>query len=287
MAVLLEDEQSMGIGLVSIIVPTRNSERTILACLESVFKQSYRPIELVVIDNDSTDSTVHIATRMAATVAKFGPERSAQRNRGAVLAHGDYLLFVDSDMELSSEVVAECVQSARGSGAPAVVVPEISVGEGFIARCVQLERSCYAGDDSVEAARFFRRDEFEKLGGFDETLTGPEDWDLTIRVRRGTRLPRTSSHIVHNEGRLRLSELVSKKAYYAPSMVLYWRKHGRATLAQTNVVFRPAFIRNWRRLVRHPLLTVGVLFIKSFEALAALFALARFKTPDRSALVRR
>src|SRR2546430_16185158 len=83
---------------VSAIVTTRNSELSLEACLKSIRSQSYGNVELLVVDNRSEDATVAIARRYADVVADIGPERSAQRNCGARLATGDYLLFVDSDM---------------------------------------------------------------------------------------------------------------------------------------------------------------------------------------------
>jgi glycosyltransferase involved in cell wall biosynthesis len=251
--------------LVSVIVPTRNSARTLEACLRSVRSQQYKPIQLIVVDNGSTDETVQIAKRYADIFETCGPERSAQRNRGARLGDGEYLLFVDSDMRLVPPVVVECVQALRQTAAPGVVIPEVSIGEGFLARCRALERSCYTGDDGIEAARFFRKSEFEESGGFDENLVAMEDWDLTIRMAVGRHLPRTVSSILHDEGRLRLMTVLAKKRYYAISSLYYWRKHGGRAAGQANLVFRPAFIRNWRRLLRHPLLTIGFLSLKSLE----------------------
>jgi glycosyltransferase involved in cell wall biosynthesis len=264
--------------LVSVIVPTRNSARTLEACLASIRSQVYRPIELVVIDNQSIDDTLEIARRYGDVVEVFGPERSAQRNRGARLAHGDYLLFVDSDMRLSERVIDECMGAIHGIGAPGVIIPEVSTGEGFWAQARALERSCYLDDDTIEAARFFPRAEFERSGGFDENLVAMEDWDLSKRIAGGRRLPRTVSHIDHDEGRLRLASVLAKKRYYAASSQLYWRKHGRSTLGQANLVFRPAFLRNWRRLFRHPILTVGFLSLKTLETFAVLWGLVQAKT---------
>jgi glycosyltransferase involved in cell wall biosynthesis len=255
---------------VSLIVTTYNAERTLAACLKSIRLQSYRPIELLVIDNQSTDHTVEIAKGFADVVESTGPERSAQRNRGAQLAGGEYLMFIDADMTLSQDVVDDCLKASRANAAPGVIVSEVSDGVGFIAKCRALERSCYVGDDSIEAARFFTKAAFEASGGFDETLTGPEDWDLSIRIAAGSHLPRADSFITHDEGRLRLRTVLAKKRYYAASSVRYWRKHGGSTLGQANLVFRPAFVRNWRRLVRHPILTLGFLAVKSLEGAAAV-----------------
>ena len=270
------------LATVSVIVPTRNSARTLEACLASIRRQDYNAIELIVVDNHSTDQTLQIASGNADVVDTFGPERSAQRNRGAHLSHGEFLLFIDSDMTLAPQIVRECVDIVRTSGAPAVIIPEVSVGEGFWARCRALERSCYVGDDSIEAARFVSRTDFDTAGGYDENLIAMEDWDLSIRIAAGRRLPRTLAFITHDEGRLRLGMVLSKKRYYASSGIAYWRKHGRPSLTQANLIFRPAYFRNWRRLARHPVLTLGFFSLKSLEASAGAWGL--FRKPRDSGL---
>src|SRR6266550_90978 len=175
---------TVGKPVVSVIVTTRNSARTLAVCLKSIRGQTYSAIELIVIDNQSHDGSAQIAKELAEVVEDWGPERSAQRNRGAKLSQGDYLLFVDSDMVLAPSIVEECVEVAQKTGYGAVVVPEISTGQGFLAACRALERSCYEGDDTIESARFFSRAAYEDSGGFDESLTGPEDRDLTVRMAK-------------------------------------------------------------------------------------------------------
>src|SRR6266568_1486302 len=132
--------------LVSVIVPTKNSAATLEACLESIKKQTYYPIELIVVDNHSTDATREIAKQFTDMVFVKGPERSAQRNYGSARASGRYLLMIDSDMELDRKVVKAC--SAEVVGDPAVkgiVIPEESFGLGFWSQCKRLERSFYIG----------------------------------------------------------------------------------------------------------------------------------------------
>jgi len=255
--------------MVSVIVPTRNSARTLASCLASIRAQRAVEIELIVVDNASSDVTPNIAYGYADVVTTRGPERSAQRNFGASIAKGDHLFFVDSDMVLTPNLVSECAAILIETQAPAVIVPEVSVGQGFWAACRALERRCYVGDDLVEAARFFRRSTFDAAEGFDEQLLGGEDWDLSARVAQGMRLPRSVGHLIHDEGRLRLVVVLAKKRYYAGSFLAYWRKHPRLAISQARVV-RPAFFRNWKTLMRHPVLTTGVILMKVLEMSAAL-----------------
>jgi glycosyltransferase involved in cell wall biosynthesis len=222
-------------------------------------------MELIVVDNNSADRTLQIARRLADVVEERGPERSAQRNHGAAIAKGQYLLFIDSDMILEPGVVTNCVAVATNTSASAVIIPEVTFGEGVWARCRALERSCYSGDDLVEAARFFSRTVFEEAGGYDESLIGGEDWDLNARVARGERLPRADSRIFHDEGYLRLKAHLEKKRYYANSLGQYWAKNPKLAMRQFNIVGRRAFVRNWRRLLQHPFLTSCLLLLKSLE----------------------
>jgi glycosyltransferase involved in cell wall biosynthesis len=251
---------------VTVVVTTRNSAEHLERCLQSIRAQTHANVELVVVDNYSTDRTFEIAQRYADTPMLAGPERSAQRNAGARAAGGRFLLFVDSDMVLDPTVVEQCIEAVVERGARAVVIPERSFGEGFWARCKALERSCYMGDETIEAARFFERGCFFSVDGFDEGLpAGPEDWDLHERVRSsGTVMNRTRAEIHHDEGRLNLRKLAAKKFYYGKGMGLYMSRHPELARRQLRLV-RPAFVRHWRVLAAHPGLLAGVVVMKSCE----------------------
>jgi glycosyltransferase involved in cell wall biosynthesis len=272
----------MGDATVSTIITTKNSARTLGPCLASIARQTYPAIELILVDNHSTDSTRSIAADYGASILTIGPERSAQRNYGAGRATGEYLLFIDSDMVLEAAVVEECVAASR-DGAEAVVIPESSFGEGFWARCKRLERRCYAGDDDIEAARFYTRSLFSSLGGFDEQLSGPEDWDLHMRARGlHASLARTNAVIHHDEGDLRLSRLLAKKYRYGKSFPAYRKKHRGLANRQLRVI-RPAFVRNRAVLIDEPFVLAGILLMKSLEfaagAAGALSVVAARRRP--------
>jgi glycosyltransferase involved in cell wall biosynthesis len=109
--------------LVSVIVTTRNNRGTLGACLASIVAQDYQSTELIVVDNNSTDNTKAIAKRYTELVFNKGPERSVQRNYAFKKSKGEYVLIIDSDMELGKGVVSSCV-AAADSKVGAVIVPE-------------------------------------------------------------------------------------------------------------------------------------------------------------------
>ncbi|MEM4655279.1 MAG: glycosyltransferase, partial [Thermosphaera sp.] len=84
--------------LVSVIVTTKNESKNISSFCESIKKQTYNPIELIVVDNNSTDNTTELAKKFTDKVYTQGPERSAQRNFGAEKSSGDFLMVLDADM---------------------------------------------------------------------------------------------------------------------------------------------------------------------------------------------
>lgn len=251
------------------IVPTRNSGESLSACLGSLRAQRHDDLEIVVVDNASTDKTVEIARRYADVVDVSGPERSAQRNRGASLSTGSVLVFIDSDMIVDEGVAAEAVeQCGPARRADLAIIPERVTGEGFWGRCRELEKRLYLGDARVEAARVFRRDVFEQLGGYDLSLTGPEDWDLPDRARRlGLRETRLTAGVLHIDGSPDLRRLFAKKRYYGRSIPRYLRAQGATGAARLS---RIGLLRHPAALVRQPLLAGGLFALKGWEACGLL-----------------
>lgn len=263
---------------VGVVVPTRNSSRTLQACLQSLRDQSLRPT-IVVVDNHSTDGTLDIAHQLADVVDVAGPERSAQRNRGAALL-GDVEVvgFIDSDMVVEPLVVEQAVVALRAHGG-AVVVPEHTVGRGFVAKVRAFERAQYVGSSTVEAARFFRREVFAAVGGFDEDLHAGEDWDLALRVAAaGTPVGRTSGCIWHDEGYVGYLAHCAKKGRYAIGLRQFLCKHGEA--GRSVLLDRPYLRRPWS-LLRHPILGSGLVLLKGGEAAAVSATLLRARLVGR------
>jgi len=255
-------------SLVSIVITTKNSAATIKRLLISISKQTYSQKEIIVVDNNSEDSTKQFAYLFTDKVYDRGPERSAQRNFGATKAKGNFFLFLDSDMVLTENVLKECVKKANESkvNLGGIVIPEKSYGQGIWAKAKALERKIHLGEPYFESARFIPRNIFLKFGGFDEEITGPEDWDLPQRIAKKYQILRIKSLILHNEGKLKLSTLYRKKFYYGLSAHKYLRKQNIPIFGPTTIYFlRSAFYKNWQLLFRSPSLTLALIIMLSVE----------------------
>lgn len=258
---------------VTLIVTTKNEENDIEKCLQSVKRQTHKDIELIVVDNNSTDRTKGIAKKYTQLVFNLGPERSAQRNFGIGKAQGKYILIIDADMELFSDVVATCIQNIKGKDA--LIIPEDCSGEGFWTNCKILEKKSYRWTGDGEAARFFKRSVLRSLNGYDEELSGPEDIDLHKRLLRdGYKAGYAPTWIAHHEGKLNLRDIVRKRYYYSRNLRRYLAKNKEESKNELRII-RPAFLKNWKLFLKDPLHTAGLVVIRISEGLAVLYALIR------------
>lgn len=256
---------------VSTVVTTKNSAVTLNSLLKSLKNQSYKNIEIIIVDNSSNDKTLEISRKYTRKVFQKGPERSAQRNFGAAQSTGNYLLFLDSDMVLEKDVIKECLNlSLKNNEKPGeIIIPEQSFGKGFWAKTKALEREINKSQSYFEAARFIPKEIFDKMGGFDESLTGPEDWELPQRIAQLYPVYRIKDKIYHNEGNLSLLTLFRKKYYYGLSVDKYLKKRKIPIISPTTVYFlRVAFYKNWRLLLKNPFISLGMILMLLVEMIA-------------------
>ncbi len=257
--------------LVSVIIPVFNEEQVIERNLDSLKKQTYSKIETIVVDDSSTDNTVSLARKYTTRVfTRPHAERSIQRNYGASVSKGEYLLFLDADMELTPYVIEECIKKITTSNnVGALIIPEEPIASNFWERVKAFERSFYNdyGDTATDAARFFPKKVFLQAGGYDEKITGPEDWDLPETIKTlGYQIDRITSRIKHYERVTSPLKLAKKKYYYALKSHLYLKKHHISPVGpKTIYFFRPIFYKNWRRLVANPLLSLGMYTMFTLE----------------------
>lgn len=189
--------------LISIIIPTYNREHLILDALETCVSQTYRPLEIVVVDDGSTDRTVGFvedwnkcSSDKDVTLKIVKQENMGgnfARNNGIKNATGEFIAFLDSDdlwnaTKLKKQY-ALIKQSDRIGGVYCGLRQvEVESGkvisddkryysEGFI-----LSQLLVKDVTSPTSSYLVRKKVFDLVGGFDETLHARQDWDMWIRL---------------------------------------------------------------------------------------------------------
>jgi len=262
---------------VSVIVTTKNEDRNIGACLESVVRQTMPTLEMIVVDNFSEDQTIEIAKQFGAKVYQLGPERSAQRNYGVEKAQGKYILYLDADMRLSAKVIENCVKRCKeDTKITGIYIPEIIIGAGFWIKVRRFERSFYDGT-VIDAVRFVPKEAFQKVAGFDLRFTGPEDWDFDKKIRQLGKTVVADAHLVHDEGNFNLQHYLNKKRYYSKGFDIYsekWGKNDPDIRKQLRPFYRfvGVFVEQGKfiKLLSHPLLTLGMYYLRLWVGLLYL-----------------
>ena len=261
---MTEHDGQTAFPMVSVVVPVKDTGRTLEACLRSIRNQTYPAVELIVIDNFSTDGSWEIAQEWAHHAEQAGPERSAQRNLGVERAAGPWILWIDADMELPDTII-ETAMAAVEEGVDGVFIPEVTVGDGYWTACRALERSCCIEEVLMQSPRLVRRDYLRRTGGFLESLSGTEDAELRSRmIEDGCSLAWIPDLIVHDEGRMSLGFVLSKRYYYGRGLKKYKEQHPGALSAQAGSAVG-AYRRHWRRLAAKPTVAVGAVAMRAGE----------------------
>ena len=177
--------------LVSVVIPTLNSEKTLNKCLESVKNQNYSNIEIILVDAGSEDNSIEIAKKFGVNVIETNVRSmSRQTNIGVSNSEGIYIYRVDSDVVLPPGIVKECVNKCEIENYDGVCIfwlPDASIS--FWAKVRRVEKECYIQkpnyvgsikyDKNVLGARFLKRKVLEDVKGFDEDIpTAGEDYSL-------------------------------------------------------------------------------------------------------------
>jgi glycosyltransferase involved in cell wall biosynthesis len=182
--------------LVSIVIPCRGQSLFLGEAIESVLAQTYPHLEVVVVDDESTDNSSSIASRYPG-VRRVGEENSGTagaRNLGIRSTNGDFLVFLDADDILLPEAIEvglrELEQHPECACAVGTYRPAIPGGKPLDTpdrpvvdrgRYAQLMRDKSAG---FAARAIYRRSLFEHLRGFDPDLDAAADFGFTLAVAR-------------------------------------------------------------------------------------------------------
>lgn len=213
--------------LVSVIIPCYNAERWVSEAIQSCLNQTYAPIEVIVIDDGSTDRSLDV-------IKSFGNKSRWEsglncggnhaRNRGFAISSGEYIQFLDADDYLLPEKIARQVRFLEESGAD-VVYGDWRHQHYRPDGSSWLEDIAVSGaqEDVLDAlisdwwvaatALLFRRHVVEKAGRWDESLMAAQDRDFFLSVA-----------------------MTSAKIAYQPGCFSIYRRHGHATVSTGSTI---------------------------------------------------
>jgi glycosyltransferase involved in cell wall biosynthesis len=191
-------------GWISAVVPTYNRSDLLLGALESICNQTFRPIEIVVVDDGSTDDTLVVMSEWARKneeagallvrcVRQMHQGANAARNRGIKESHGEFIAFLDSDDRWLPDKLAKQIP---------VLQEDADIGGVYcgLQNVDLVSKEQYPSEprtypvgnllqkllihDVTEATSCWvvRKERFERVGAFDVTLPARQDWDMWIRL---------------------------------------------------------------------------------------------------------
>lgn len=178
--------------MLSIIIPTLNEEKYLPKLLASIKSQSFLDYEIIVSDGRSLDRTQAIAREYGCQVVDSGDKRSPahQRNKGAELAKGESLLFLDADTRLPAGFLGDSYAEfqKRGLDAAGFYLKFDSPRYWYKVYNGVYGLLCFFGQyfkpASIGVGIMARREFHQRIGGFDESVFIGEDYDYTTRIGR-------------------------------------------------------------------------------------------------------
>jgi len=258
----------IGVGkLVSVIIPCHNAERWIGEAVTSCLQQAYQPMEVIVVDDGSTDGSPDILRSFGPKIRwEAGGHRGGcyARNRGFSLAEGNYIQFLDADDYLLPEKIERQAAFLENNGADVVYgdwrhqhhEPDgrIVLGEARVSgEQDDVLESLLGGWWTANMTLLLRREAVLRCGGWDESLEAGQDHDFFISIA-----------------------MSDARIGYQPGCYSIYRRYGNVTVSTANLQH---WLENRRRLLdkaENRLRDAGRLSVKYRQALAqSYFYLAR------------
>jgi glycosyltransferase involved in cell wall biosynthesis len=184
--------------MISIVIPTYNASRFMPNLLDSIFKQAVEDMEVIIVDDCSTDNTVEIVKKYPVRVIQMekngGPARA--RNRGVKEAKGDIIFFLDSDVEVLDGTIQEVKEYFEKNPAVNCVIGVCAtepLNKGFVPTYMAMFEYIHLIGQKYDRVSVFaprcgaiKKDLFLKVGGYDENYRGAdvEDFELARRINK-------------------------------------------------------------------------------------------------------
>ncbi|MBU6300857.1 MAG: glycosyltransferase family 2 protein [Verrucomicrobia bacterium] len=211
--------------LVSVVIPAYNYARYLPAAIDSALRQSHPAVEVIVIDDGSTDATPDIASGYGEKiryVRQTNSGLSAARNRGLAEARSEYVVLLDADDLLDPDMIAVSLETMRHLGGNPAVIAHVHRRIDQDGRILPTRNTAPLRDRDFRVIDFLvmnrfcpavlaKRSSLLEAGGFDPQFRASEDRDMWVRI--------ASRHRVH-----RLGRVLSSKRGHSHNMSANWRQ---------------------------------------------------------------
>ena len=182
--------------LASVIIPCYNQGQFLGEAIESVYRQSYENVEIIVVDDGSTDDTSRISASFdrVRRVTQVNRGVAGARNSGLEASRGDYIVFLDADDRLLRNALQDGVNALRANRECAFVYGHVTLISTSGSPLPTPRQAAVLEDHYLELLRHnyiwstgavvYRRDVLESVGGFNGSSSGSADFDLNARIAR-------------------------------------------------------------------------------------------------------
>lgn len=175
------EDQSHNRGLVSVIIPTYQHAGTIAACIESALAQTYSNIEIIVVNDGSTDSTRTVLADYEDRVTiVHQPNQGSNpaRNRGLEEAKGEYVIFVDADVRMDSEMIRKMLNALGSDPSASYAYSGFKFG-WKVFKGIPFSAEHLRKVNFIHTTSLVRRNDFP---GFDNQIKRLQDWDVWLTM---------------------------------------------------------------------------------------------------------
>lgn len=258
--------------LVSVNIATYNSAKTLSKCLDSIKNQTYKNIEIIVMDSYSKDRTQDIAASYGARIV-FAPNLATARKVGADESTGNYIFIVDSDQVLDTNVIEECVKACEDEGYDGVTLFEKSliIKNTFVEKIIAYDKEIFHSlhdDDPIKGTaipRFFRANYFKRIQ-FEKNP--PITFEHTIIhhkiVQMGAKIKFVDAYIWHHETAT-IGDVARKFFKYGYYYMPAYRQEKK--LAIYHSMPRRTYFHY--KALKNPLLFAGLFYVYFVKAVSA------------------
>jgi glycosyltransferase involved in cell wall biosynthesis len=251
--------------MVSILLPISNTEdpKLIDRCLFSLKRQTYKDFEVLIVTSKQPAQKIKKITHKYPFVKILEKNlgKGAARNFAAKKAKGEYLYHLDADMTPSPKVLSECLKKAK-SGTQAIIIPDQEApSPHFISRCRALERRLLHHSHAVIAPLFLTKSLFEKAGGYDESLDPMDDWSLHLNLKKLGVKPKSIKPPVLVKETTSFIRALERKYKMGQIYPAFKTKYSFPPHLNPKLRFADYF-RNRRELLKSPLVSIGLFFLK-------------------------